>query len=400
MLRLIDALVPSHPSARPPGPRAGVGWLCDVFGFAERVRTRPRPSAVTSGRLPRPSPMSPRRNGAVPSCQAGGLHRLDRGRAGRSHRVLEFAARAQVELPDGGREAFRSPPRFQPLLGRPSLPDILHGRTQGALEVDLRSQHVRGCGRLRLLGHVAHLVFARSSSRRSHVSRAPSSIPDWSIPSRSSMVSKRDVTVSFVLPSRSSNVAVSSMMWPGIPSNSNVETIRSGRRTSRYSPRNPYSVPSGSRHTYCHRPPFRTSIASTVFVCLRRPHHLGMSSGSVYARNTRSRGALNTRDMTTCRFLRSVTAPVLDDPSAREAASRSKDSVQPFSAPSWSGPAGSPSWRSVNFVFPPSSSKVTVRSISNGVSALSPYAVAETTRPFASAKLSVATNFLGRTISR
>src|SRR5437667_1212365 len=117
-------------------------------------------------------------------------------------------------------------------------------------------------------------------------------------------------------------------------------------------------------------------------------------------RNTTSRGALNTRDMTTCRFLRSVTAPVSDDPSVREAASRSKDSVQPCSAPSWSGPAGSPSWRSVNFVFPPSSSKVTVRSISNGVSALSPYAVAEPTRPLPSAKLSVATNFLGRTISR
>jgi len=72
MLRLIDALVPSHPSARPPGPRAGVGWLCDVFGFAERVRTRPRASAVTSGRFPRPSPMSPRRNGAVPSWPAVG----------------------------------------------------------------------------------------------------------------------------------------------------------------------------------------------------------------------------------------------------------------------------------------------------------------------------------------
>src|SRR5438876_6985412 len=38
----------------------------------------------------------------------------------------------------------------------------------------------------------------------------------------------------------------------------------------------------GSVRIAAHVPPptaFRTSIASTVVVCLRRPHHLGMSSG-------------------------------------------------------------------------------------------------------------------------
>jgi len=43
---------------------------------------------------------------------------------------------------------------------------------------------------------------------------------------------------------RSSNVAVSTQMCPGMPSHSKVCTIRSGGETSRYVPRNPDSLPS------------------------------------------------------------------------------------------------------------------------------------------------------------
>lgn len=160
-------------------------------------------------------------------------------------------------------------------------------------------------------------------------------------------------------------------MWPGIPSNWKVETSRSGGTTSRYSPRNAYSVPFGSRQTYRYRPPFRTSIVSIV-VWLRSLHDLGISFESVYARNSRSRGALDTRDMTSCRFPRSVTNSVPDDHSQRVAASLSKDSLQPCSAPAWSGPAGSPACRSVSLVFPPRSSNVTVTKNSSGRSALMP----------------------------
>src|SRR5919204_362495 len=112
---------------------------------------------------------------------------------------------------------------------------------------------------------------ARSSARRSHVSRAPVSMPEATMPSRSSRVSNWDVTVTLVLPPTSSKVAVSREMWPGIPSNSNVVTIRSAGTISRISPRNAYSDPSVSRLTYRHLPPFRTSIRSTRVVWARVP---------------------------------------------------------------------------------------------------------------------------------
>src|SRR6266571_4540630 len=215
-------------------------------------------------------------------------------------------------------------------------------------------------------------AFARSSSRRSQVSRAPSSIPDPTMPSRASKESNWDATVSRVFRPRSSNVAVSRTMWPGAPSNSNVETSRSGGTISRYTPLNANSVPSGTRLMYRQTPPGRTSILSTVVEYLRGPHHTGMSFGSVYARKRRSRGTSKTRDMVTRRLARSVTNSVPEDVSDRVAASFSRDSVQPCTAPSRSGPAGNPAWRSVIFVFPPRSSNVTVRSSSGGKSAAKP----------------------------
>src|SRR6266545_2953197 len=86
-------------------------------------------------------------------------------------------------------------------------------------------------------------------------------MPDWIIPSRSRAVSKTDVAVSVVFPSRSSRVSVSTEMCPGMPSHSNVHTMRSGRTISRNSPRNPGISPSGPRCTIRHAPPGRKSIS-------------------------------------------------------------------------------------------------------------------------------------------
>jgi hypothetical protein len=58
-------------------------------------------------------------------------------------------------------------------------------------------------------------------------------MPDPSMPSRSSVVWKIEVVVTFVRSPRSSNVAVSTDTWPGMPSHSNVCTIRSGGVISR-----------------------------------------------------------------------------------------------------------------------------------------------------------------------
>ncbi|GEM_PF-6801210 len=48
-----------------------------------------------------------------------------------------------------------------------------------------------------------------------------------------SVVWKSEVAVTLVRPPRSSNVAVSTMTYPGIPSHSNVWMMRSGGVTSR-----------------------------------------------------------------------------------------------------------------------------------------------------------------------
>src|SRR5438270_8635399 len=126
-------------------------------------------------------------------------------------------------------------------------------------------------------------------------------MPDSSMPSRSSVVSKSAVAVSVVLPSRSSNVAVCTETWPGIPSHSNVHTMRSGRTISRNSPRNPGMSPSGPRCTIRHAPPGRKSNSQLANSYLRGPHQFDMCSHELCASNTRSRGASNTRVITISR---------------------------------------------------------------------------------------------------
>src|SRR3989442_1478143 len=82
-----------------------------------------------------------------------------------------------------------------------------------------------------------------------------------------------------------------------MPSKFQVCTMRSGRTTSRNSPWKPYLVPSVSMWVKCHRPPGRTSICSMVILYFRGPIHWVRSRGSVYARNTMSRGALKVRSI-------------------------------------------------------------------------------------------------------
>src|SRR6266566_280563 len=150
----------------------------------------------------------------------------------------------------------------------------------------------------------ASLFFGSStnSAKRSIVSRAPSSIPEASIPSRSSTVAKTDFCVTFVLPRMSSNTALSTRTRPGIPSNSKVSTIRSKGTTSRYSPWKPYSFPSASRWTNRQVPPGRTSIFSTTVEYFLGPHQRGISFGFVHAFHTSSRGASKTCVLTSSRF--------------------------------------------------------------------------------------------------
>src|SRR5947207_11381599 len=104
-------------------------------------------------------------------------------------------------------------------------------------------------------------------------------------------LSLHDALPIFVRPSISSNVALSTRTWPGIPSYSKVSTIRLGGTTSLYSPWNPYTLPSASRWMNRQVPPGRTSIFSTVVVYLLGPHHRGISFGSVHAFQTSSLGA-------------------------------------------------------------------------------------------------------------
>lgn len=80
-----------------------------------------------------------------------------------------------------------------------------------------------------VLETLAHFIsffnISKSSSRRSYESLTPTSMPDWSIPSRSATDRKTDCDVSFVLlPGIAANIAVWRMTCPfsGSPSNSNV----------------------------------------------------------------------------------------------------------------------------------------------------------------------------------
>src|SRR5437899_12702224 len=133
------------------------------------------------------------------------------------------------------------------------------------------------------------------------VSTAPDSIPESSIPSRSSTEAKTEVLVSVVFPSCSSSVKAPTETWPGTPSHSNVHTMRSGRTISRNSPRNPGISPSGPRCTIRHAPPGRKSISQLTVSYFLGPHQRDMCSHEVCASNTRSRGASKTRVMTISR---------------------------------------------------------------------------------------------------
>ena len=101
-----------------------------------------------------------------------------------------------------------------------------------------------------------------------------------------------------VFPSSSVRVMVSTLMLPGAPSNSKVQTIFSGGTISRNSPRKAYSFPSASALTKRYLPPGRRSISQTGIVWPLGPHHSFMCSGLVIASNTSSRGASNVRVMT------------------------------------------------------------------------------------------------------
>ena len=117
------------------------------------------------------------------------------------------------------------------------------------------------------------------------------------MPSRSSFESKSEWAISFVLPPpRSSSVSVSTETWPGMPSHSKVQTIRSGGTISRYSPRKPCSsTPSGPLCRKRYLPPGRKSISHFASEYFRGPHHLSRCSHFVCASKTSSRGALNSR---------------------------------------------------------------------------------------------------------
>ena len=76
---------------------------------------------------------------------------------------------------------------------------------------------------------------------------------------------------------------------PGAPSYSKVCTMPSGDGVPWKTPWKPCSGPSASVWTNRHRPPSRVSYRTTVMVRSRGPSHCTSSSGSVCARNTRSR---------------------------------------------------------------------------------------------------------------
>src|SRR5437879_821352 len=186
-----------------------------------------------------------------------------------------------------------------------------HHRLRRSGSVHAFQTSARGASKTRTITSSRFAAFAgvprfcisvTSSVNRSIVSAAPSSMPDASIPSRSSAFWKTELCVSFVLPPTSSKVAVSTRTCPGIPSYSKVPTSRLGGSTSRYSPWNPYSFPSASRWTNRQVPPGRTSIFTTTVEYFLGPHQRGISFGFVHAFHTSSRGASKTCVLTSSRF--------------------------------------------------------------------------------------------------
>src|SRR5713101_4678200 len=119
-----------------------------------------------------------------------------------------------------------------------------------------------------------------TASTRAKPPFAPSSTPYCIVVSRSSVVAKSIVCVSFVRSPRSSNSSVCRWFW-------NVCTSRSGASTSRNSPS---TTPKAVRKRYV--PPGWTSISSTT---VPSPHHSGISVGSVQTEKTCARGASKIR---------------------------------------------------------------------------------------------------------
>src|SRR5215831_12344612 len=140
---------------------------------------------------------------------------------------------------------------------------------------------------------------ASSSVRRSSESWTPLSMPEAIIASLSSTDWKLETVRASVRPPRSVRVSVSIDTWPGAPSYSKVRTVPSGDGSPWKTPWKPCSWPS-SLCTKRHLPPSRTSFSLTVMVYWRGPSHCCSSSGSVYARYTRSRGASNSQVMMIC----------------------------------------------------------------------------------------------------
>src|SRR5690606_34218282 len=65
------------------------------------------------------------------------LHRRDHlGRVG-DHFVVERAPHASVDLADFGAEALWAPPRLEPVLRRPKVPDVRDARAVAPLDNDL-----------------------------------------------------------------------------------------------------------------------------------------------------------------------------------------------------------------------------------------------------------------------
>lgn len=138
--------------------------------------------------------------------------------------------------------------------------------------------------------------FAKTSSSRLCASLTPLSIPACTIPSRSATDWNTDWIINLVrLPGRLSNFDVSSTVCPvsGRPSNSKVWMILSGAVTSWTTPWNPNSLPAASVWIYRYEPPFQGSNFSSLMVRSHGLSHCTISSGSVNALKTRSRGASN-----------------------------------------------------------------------------------------------------------
>src|SRR5437879_155864 len=198
-----------------------------------------------------------------------------------SHRVLRWVGSGP---PDG----FRSDENLA-LSARRTRPGEIDSLNELLLVVD-RLVGGRRRARRSCFHRPCFVSPAIRSARRSRVSLQP-----WFWPRPASPGGVVWRTVSFVLPPSSANVTVVRSSWPGRLSRIAVKTMRSFRTTSRYTPWNGLSSPSGPRITKRYAPPGRKSISRPGSVKPFGPHHLRMCSGSVHSFHMSSRGASKTR---------------------------------------------------------------------------------------------------------